>query len=362
MSRVLIIEDDDEMRGLIVEVLGGEGYEVSSATDGAKGLAEAAVMLPDLILCDIVMPGLSGYDVLRTLRREPLTAVTPVIFLTGMGGPEALRAGMNLGADDYLVKPVQPTVLVAAVAARLGRSEAVRREAERCLQGLKDELARSLLPHEFLTPLTAVMGLASLLEEGAISARDTREAGRGILEASQMLESLIGKFLAYAELHAAIPAATPGLDAERAFETAREEAMHRAQRANRSGDLHVWGEPARVAMTVDHWRLLVGELVDNAFKFSRAGSQVALGLTGRNGEPTLSVRDHGQGMSAEYRDGLEQRAPFLRRHQDQAGLGLGLSLVRRLLHLYGGTLSFETAAGEGTTARVRFLPQGATTG
>jgi signal transduction histidine kinase len=110
-------------------------------------------------------------------------------------------------------------------------------------------------------------------------------------------------------------------------------------------------------MTSHHWRLLVRELVDNALKFSRADSQVTVVLTTSNGEPTLTVRDQGQGMSAEDLEGLEYRAPFMRRHQGQAGLGLGLSIVRRLLQLHGGALSFETAAGEGTTARVRFLVQ-----
>lgn len=359
MSRVLIVDDDEGMRVVIADILGREGYQVSAAAHGAAGLTQAAVLQPDLILCDIKMPGMSGYEVLSALRREPSTAVTPVIFLTGMDEPETLRAAMNLGADDYLVKPVPSSVLVAAVARRLERSAAVRREAERCLQELRDELARSLLPHEFLTPLTAIMGLASLLMEEAIPAIDTKEVGRGIWEAGQMLEGLIEKSLAYAELHAEPPVTAPGLRAwaERAFDTAREEATHRALRANRSSDLNLSGERVEVPMRSDHWRRLVRELVDNAIKFSPAGSPIAVGLTTGNGEPTLTVRDHGPGMSAEYLESLEDRAPFLRRHQGQAGLGLGLRIVRRLLQLYGGALSFETAAGEGTTARVRFLAQ-----
>ena len=184
MSRVLIIDDEEGMRVVIADILSGEGYEVFSAAHGAAGLAQAAATPPDLVLCDISMPGMSGYEVLSALRREPSTAVTPVILLTGMG-PEGLRAAMNLGADDYLVKPVQSSVLIASVAARLERSAAVRKEADRRLQEVRDELARSLLPHEFLTPLTAVMGLASLLmEEEAIQAIDTKEVGRAILEAS----------------------------------------------------------------------------------------------------------------------------------------------------------------------------------
>jgi CheY-like chemotaxis protein len=356
MSRVLIIDDSEEMCSVIADVLSGEGHEVSSAAEGTAGLAQAVTTHPDLILCDIMMPGMSGYEVLSALRREPSTAVTPVIFLTGVGGPEAVRAGMNSGADDYLVKPVLPGDLIAAVAARLERSATVRREAESCLRELRDALARSLLPDRFLTPLTAVMGLASLLmEEGAIQGEDTKEVGRGILEAGQTLQELIERFLAYAELQAPMPVARLGLQADKAFETAREEAKYRALRAHRSDDLQVSGVPTHVPMASEHWRLLIRELVDNAFKFSRAGSQIALDLTTSNGEPTLTVRDHGQGLGADCLEDMAHRAPLLR-HLEQAGLGLGLSVVRRLLQVYGGTLSFETVTGEGTTARVRFLP------
>ena len=363
MSRVLIVDDSKDMRDVIADILSHEGYEVSLAEHGEAGLAQAAAMHPDLILCDIMMPGLSGYEVLSALRREPQTAVTPVVFLTGVGGPEAQRAGMNLGADDYLEKPVHRGVLLAAVAARLKRSAAVRKEAERRLQELTDDLACSLLPHEFLTPLTSVMGLASLLmEEGAIQASDMREVGRGIMDAGRMLESLIEKFLAYAELHTATSVSTIGLPAEEAFEIAQDEATHRALRSDRGESLDMWGEPVPVPVAVDHWRLLIRELVDNALKFSRPSSRITVGLIMIEGAATLTVRDHGQGMSPEHLEGLESRAPFLRRHQAQPGLGLGLTIVRRLLKLYGGSLSFETAPGQGTTARVRFLPPDAGTG
>jgi two-component system, sensor histidine kinase and response regulator len=361
MSRVLIIDDSEETCVVIADILRGEGYEVTSAAEGATGLAQAIATHPDLILCDIMMPGISGFEVLSALRREPSTAVTPVIFLTGIGGPEAVRVGMNSGADDYLLKPVLPGDLIATVAARLERSAAVRREAESSLQELTEDLAASLLPDQFLTPLTAVMGLASLLmEEGAIQAGDIGEVGRGILEAGQVLQELIERFLTYAELQAATSAVPSSIQGAKAFETAREEAKGRALRAHRSDDLQVSGVPTPVPMAADHWRWLIRELVDNALKFSRAGSPIAVNLTSSSGEPTLTVRDRGQGLVSEDVEALAHRVPFLRRSPRQAGLGLGLSVVRRLLQLYGGTLSFETAAGEGTTAHVRFPPPPAT--
>jgi two-component system, sensor histidine kinase and response regulator len=354
-GRVLVIEDDEAMRAVIIDILRDEGYEIGAAADGVNGLTLAAELHPDLVLCDIVMPGLSGYGVLNALRHDPSTAATPVIFLTGMSGPEALRTGMDLGADDYLVKPLDRSALLSAIATRLARSATLRREADARLNGLRNELARSLLPHELLTPLTVVMGLSSLLtEEGVIDAKDTPEVGQGILEASRALQTIIEKFLAYAELHVAMPSPEAALGADAAFDITEEEARQSALRAHRPDDLDLWGVPVSVPMPPDHWRMLVRELADNALKFSRRGSRVAVGLTTSGGEPILIVRDRGQGMSAEDRDALDQRAPFLRRRPDQPGLGLGLSMVRKLLQLHGGALSFETRAGQGTQARVRF--------
>jgi two-component system, sensor histidine kinase and response regulator len=355
MSGILVIEDDPQLRGLIVEILTDHGLAVASADNGSAGLSLASAMAPDLVLCDIKMAGMDGYEVLKALRHDPSTAVTPVIFLTGMGGPENVRAAMNLGADDYLVKPVAPRALVDAVTARLARSATVRAEAARHLTALRAELARSLLPHEFLTPLTAVIGLGSLLtEEDAVPPSDVAEVARGIVEAGQVLESLITKFLHYAELQAPLvePAGLP--EPAKAWEALQVEARDRGSRVGRSADLELQGEPARVTLSLDHWRLLVRELVDNAFKFSEAGKTVRVELAATVDGAALTVRDEGRGMSGEQLAALESRAPFLRRFQDQAGLGLGLSIVRRLLEMYRGDIGFETAPGEGTTVRVRW--------
>ncbi|HWX23423.1 MAG TPA: response regulator, partial [Vicinamibacteria bacterium] len=184
-----------------METLESDGHQVDEAADGAKGLALAQESRHDLVLCDIVMKGLDGYGVLAGLRHDPGTALIPVIFLTGVGGEDALRKGMNLGADDYLLKPVTKERLIQAVRARLSRSASVRQEAERRLEELRTELVGSLLPHELLTPLTVVIGLSSLLmEEGAVEAGDVREVARGIFRSGQRLEEMIAKLLLYAEL------------------------------------------------------------------------------------------------------------------------------------------------------------------
>ena len=123
MSRILVIEDEPEMRRNLVTVLQMEGYEAIAAENGMKGLDLAKAHEPDLILCDVMIPELDGYGVLQALHKDSRAAQTPFIFLTAKGEKEDLRNGMNLGADDYLTKPVAKTDLLKAIEARLRRSE-----------------------------------------------------------------------------------------------------------------------------------------------------------------------------------------------------------------------------------------------
>ncbi|HAV61705.1 MAG TPA: DNA-binding response regulator, partial [Verrucomicrobiales bacterium] len=106
MKRILIIEDEPEMRRNIATILRLEKYQPLTAEHGRAGVEQAFKEAPDLILCDVMMPELDGYGVLKELRENPDTEATPFIFLTAKGEKPDIRAGMNLGADDYLTKPV----------------------------------------------------------------------------------------------------------------------------------------------------------------------------------------------------------------------------------------------------------------
>jgi DNA-binding NarL/FixJ family response regulator len=126
MTTILLIEDNASLRRNISQILTIEGYRVLAAADGFSGLQQARDHKPDLILCDIMMPGLDGYEVLGRLRADAATASLPFIFLTAKGDMPDLRLGMSLGADDYLPKPVNCTDLLDAVRSRLQRSSQQR--------------------------------------------------------------------------------------------------------------------------------------------------------------------------------------------------------------------------------------------
>ena len=123
MKKILVIEDEPEMRRNITALLRYYDYEPIAAENGRKGVELARREKPDLILCDVMLPELDGHGVLQALQNDAMLARTPFIFLTARGEKEDIRSGMNLGADDYLTKPVANADLVRAIEARLRRSE-----------------------------------------------------------------------------------------------------------------------------------------------------------------------------------------------------------------------------------------------
>lgn len=115
MANILVIEDDELLRLTLEDRLLMEGFIVLTAADGAEGLRQAREQLPDLILCDIMMPVMDGYAVLQALQKETRTTRIPFVFLTASSDPLQIRAGLDLGATDYLCKPVPKTKLLTTI-------------------------------------------------------------------------------------------------------------------------------------------------------------------------------------------------------------------------------------------------------
>jgi DNA-binding NarL/FixJ family response regulator len=126
MTRILVVEDNPQIVRSLETILSLEGYEVLVATSGPDGVAAAVRERPDLILCDVMMPGFDGHEVLRRLRADGDAGLTPFIFVTARAERADQRAGMELGADDYLTKPFSREELLSAVQSRLERAAALR--------------------------------------------------------------------------------------------------------------------------------------------------------------------------------------------------------------------------------------------
>lgn len=174
MTQILVIEDDSNVRTLILKLLKAEGFDAISAADGRMGVQLARVHEPDLIICDIMMPECSGYEVLEQLRQDTVTATIPFIFLSAKSDRTDLRQGMDLGADDYLTKPFKRAELLGAISARLSKQAAVTQpyinEMKRAAQTLSQ-----LAYRDPLTNLPNRIFLHHQLQEALRQAKKTQQ-------------------------------------------------------------------------------------------------------------------------------------------------------------------------------------------
>jgi diguanylate cyclase (GGDEF)-like protein len=156
MTTILVIEDDEIIRSNLLEILELEGFRAISAESGRHGIQQAKDCLPDLILCDIQMPELDGYEVLEALRSTPETVGIPVIFLTAKTAHQDFRRGMNLGADDYLTKPCSVGELLSSISTRLKRQATLNHLTHQYAPLPTSQPTEELKPETFFDPLTSL--------------------------------------------------------------------------------------------------------------------------------------------------------------------------------------------------------------
>jgi signal transduction histidine kinase len=359
MKKILVIDDEQYLREMVRMALRHKGFDVVEAENGEAGIEIAQKELPDLILCDVNMDQMNGYLTLSSLRNQPATASIPFILMTGRADNAGMRHGMELGADDYLAKPFTLEELHAAVGARLKKAQALRQEAESKLAELRDNLTL-MLPHELRTPLNGILGYGEILtaEAATLPPGEIAEMGRVIYDSGKRLERLIENFLIYAQLEllAADPRKITALSHKRTQFPARiieERALAQAQSAGRGADLVLELTKACVGMSEDYLAKIVDELVQNAFKFSPAGTPVKVVLAELPGHLMLTIADRGRGFSTEHIAKIGAYMQFDRKIQEQQGQGLGLSIAKRLTELHGGTLNIQSGGEEGTAVTVK---------
>ncbi|HTY37724.1 MAG TPA: response regulator [Bacteroidota bacterium] len=362
MPTILVIDDDELICEMISTSLRMEGFETISALDGHAGIKAARDHAPDLIICDVMMPKLDGFATLSAIRKDPATATTPFIFLTGQTTKSDMRQGMDLGADDFLAKPVMVDELVAAIRTRLQKHELARKETERKLDELRVNLSLSL-PHEIRTPLSGIIGFAEVLRDdnASLKPEEIAEMARIILKSASRLGHLVENFLTYAQLQilSASSGKTPfaGKEASVILKMHVEDsAKKKAAEHERADDLRLSIGSGEAAISTQGMKRISEEILDNAFKFSKPGSPVEVSTDQTERCLILTVVDHGIGMNAKDIADIGAYKQFNRNRLEQQGSGLGLTIVKQMVELYGGTFSIESELGKGTTVRLE-LPR-----
>ncbi|HYG21477.1 MAG TPA: hybrid sensor histidine kinase/response regulator [Verrucomicrobiae bacterium] len=363
MRKILVIDDEEWLREMINLALRQNGFEVIEAENGETGIEAAKRELPDLILCDVNMDKIDGYRTLSALRAEPATASIPFILMTGLADQAGMRHGMELGADDYLPKPFTIEALYAAVDVRLKKVNVVRQEAEKKLADLRENISM-MLPHELRTPLNGILAYGEILTSDAatLQAQEISEMGQVIYQSGKRLEHLVENFLIFAQLE--LLGTDPQklqslLRKQTASPTAliEQQVQDQAYTANRPDDVLMNLAEVPVPMSEEYLGKIVGELVQNALKFSQQGSTVRVTLAESDAHVVLTVADRGRGLSTEHINKVGAYMQFDRKMHEQQGLGLGLTICKRLTELHGGTLAIQSELGSGTTVTVK-LPKG----
>lgn len=361
MAKILVIEDEASIRENILELLEAENFEALGAANGKVGIKMAIAQIPDLILCDMMMPEIDGQGVLKALQAEPVTATIPFIFLTAKADKTDIRLGMEQGADDYITKPCTPQELLKAIAIRLEKQKKISRKSQKTLDELRSNISMSL-PHELRTPLNAILGFSELIlsEYRLLEESEILEMIGHIQVSGHRLYRLIQNFLLHADLQ--IAATNPErIEEMRNSEFScvksllSEKARQQAKQANRTEDLKLNLQDSSVAIDGIRLTKILEELLDNAFKFSSEGTPISVSSLVEDRTFILSVKDQGRGITADQIAQLEAYMQFDRKHYQQAGLGLGLAIVQRLAELHGGELKIESSPQKETIVSV-FLP------
>jgi two-component system sensor histidine kinase/response regulator len=354
MKKILVVDDDEGMRGVAAAALYGLDYEVIQAQDGTEGLEMAKHHLPDLILCDVSMPKMDGYQFLAALKQIPEISRIPFIFLTGKSLKEEVRNGMRLGADDYLTKPFTVDELVAAVKTRLSKSEAWHKYVDDKLEQLRASIGLSM-PHEIRTPLTGILGFSEILKaDDELSRVEVVELGEMIHRSASRLHHLLENMLLNTELDS-IESDHTRLNALRQHTTPslrlviQDVARDKAAKANRPDDLRFELQDTKIRISEQYLRKLIEELIDNALKFSQEGSSITISNTIEEHQVKIAISDSGRGMSLEEVNNIGAYLQFDRKRHEQQGSGLGLAISKKLVKLHGGSFSIGSDQGKGST-------------
>jgi signal transduction histidine kinase len=352
MHSIHIIDDDAPLGAALTAGLEAFGYRTVFSTSATTGWTMAHNQPPDLILCDINMPGKNGHRFLGEIRADPALANCQFVFMTGNSVYAHPRAGMDLGADDFLLKPFTLEALVSCVAARLKRHEISRQRDATIISELRASLHK-WMPHEFFTPLTGIIGFAEMLDQdhASMPPQEAREAVQCILQSAQRLHRTLRNYLF------TLDRLNPDSDAP--FPVLSTETVHRllargieetaARHADRRADLHLDIAATPLSAGSQELPLLVEELVDNAFNFSARGTPIKVTVRRKGAFLELTVKDAGRGMTPQQLKALGVFQQFERPTFEQQGLGLGLFIVRQIIRRLGGQLHINSLPGKGTT-------------
>lgn len=348
LTSILVVDDTVENLRLLVGILGERGYEARPVTNGPDAIAAAEQEPPDLILLDVTMPGMNGFEVCRALKAKTAVADVPVVFLTALTDVQDKVAGFAAGGADFITKPFH----VEEVLARVATHVALRRarqdltaslEELRVLERLRDELAQMIV-HDMRGLLTVVIANLDLAqpELSGQPAQDVADAlnaahavnrmANTVLDVSRLAEGKMPMKLAPTDV------AALAVQAARTFS---------AVDKSRTITTTATG-PVTFPCDADLVRRVIENLVSNAVKHTPEGGTVTVGVSAEGGRLRVAVQDEGAGVPEEIRARLFEKFAATRKESRHHSAGLGLAFCRLAVEAHGGTIGVEPAAPKGS--------------
>jgi len=382
-EKILIVDDQAENIDIMVEALQST-YDLMAATDGKSALERArGEAPPDLILLDVMMPEMDGYEVCRRLRSDPVTRDIPVIFVTALNDPDKEAKGLDLGACDYITKPISPPVVMARVRAHLQltharkvlkhqndvleqrvrerTAEVVRAQAER-VEGLNN--FANAMAHQIRNPVAALGGMSGLLLKKVPSDSPLSEYAKAVREDSLRLEHLVGVISDYVSL--TVGESEP-FSVMELVEKALQEAQETATALGMELDFTVDVSDENVLVDKDLAALALAEIMRNAVEFCERNTVVLSIMGGVDVFPhDLSASERFYAADARYGLRITDNGPGIPDDDlafvtdpffttKASGVGLGLTRAKRILHdELGGELHIESPPDSGVSVTVNF--------
>jgi len=370
---LLVVDDDEILRAIMRTTLEQDGFTIAEAADGEAAFEMCASTRPDLVIADVVMPNMDGFELCLALRRRPPTAHLPILMATALDDAPSIARAYACGATDFIAKPISWMLLAhrvrhmlraarafADLRANLASLLAIKEAAEAANRSKTRFLAN--MSHELRTPLNAIIGFSSMMRDETLGPMPAvyRDYPNLVAESGEHLLGIINTVLEISRAEISEVALERGeIDIAGVVRFSIDQVKAMARRADVA--LSVELAPGLPGLHADGAKLrqVLINLVSNGIKFTRAGGRVMLQVEpDRHGGIAFVIQDTGIGIRPE--DIALALTPFgqidagLARQHD--GVGLGLPLSKRLVELHGGTLEIASVPGQGTTVTVR-LPR-----
>jgi two-component system sensor histidine kinase/response regulator len=359
---VILVVDDEQRNRALVQALLSRDHEVREAPDGPTALATIAEGGIDLVILDVMMPGMSGFDVCREIKKAAGDDLLPVLLVTALSDRTDRQTGLEAGADDFLSKPVDRHELTLRVRHYLrlrGQHQLLARQYEALqeLAALKDDLV-TLMVHDLRNPLTGICGLMQVLEldtDDPVRKADVQNAREGADKMRETLDDLLqvrlleeGRLVIQRSnvvLAEVVRSATVSVEGA---------ARMRGLEVDRRIPLDL-----RVSADAKLLRRAIENLISNAIKFSPSTQVVEVSAVRSDGKVEIRVEDRGRGVPEDKRTQLFEKfgGISVQRGSDRRGYGLGLYLVRLVAEAHGGSVSVRDREGGGTSL-ILTLPEG----